>query len=114
MITLTGFGSIAYHWLPNNGTLVWDRAPMAVMFMTLCLIIMEDRISSKVAPKLFWPTASLGVLSVVYWWMSELHGEGDLRLYGIASISTVLEMTNAARMDPFGIKWPRGRHSFMR
>ncbi len=84
-VTLTGFGSSIYHWLPNNNTLFWDRAPMAVMFMTLCLIIMADRISSKVALKLYLPMASLGVLSVVYWWMSELCGKGDLRLYGIVA-----------------------------
>ncbi len=84
-VTLTGFGSSTYHWLPNNNTLFWDRAPMAVMFMALCLIIMADRISPRIALKLFWPMASLGVLSVVYWWMSELRGEGDLRLYGIVA-----------------------------
>jgi hypothetical protein len=32
----------------------------------------------------------------------------------LASISTVLEMTNASNVDPFGRKWPRGRRSFMR
>jgi hypothetical protein len=84
-VTLTGFGSMTYHWLPSNDTLVWDRAPMAVMFMTLCLIIMADRISYSLASKLLWPMAAMGVLSVVYWWMSELRGEGDLRLYGIVA-----------------------------
>jgi len=84
-VTLTGFGSMTYHWLPNNNTLVWDRVPMAVMFITLCLIIMADRIGPKAAGKLFWPMNSIGVLSVVYWWISELRGEGDLRLYGLIS-----------------------------
>lgn len=83
---LTGIGSMIYHWLPNNNTLIWDRLPMAVMFMTLCLIIMADRISSKVASKLFWPMAGIGVLSVIYWWVSELRGEGDLRFYGIVTL----------------------------
>jgi len=84
-VTLTGFGSSTYHWLPDNNTLFWDRAPMAVMFMALCLIIMADRISPRITLRLFWPMASLGVLSVMYWWMSELRGEGDLRLYGIVA-----------------------------
>lgn len=85
-VALTGFGSTIYHWLPNNNTLVWDRIPMAAMFVTLCLIITADRISLKVAPKLLWPMVTMGVLSVVYWWMSESHGEGDLRFYGIVTL----------------------------
>jgi len=84
-VMLTGFGSMIYHWLPNNNTLVWDRLPMSVMFMTLSLIIVADRISSKAAGKLFLPMNLIGVSSVVYWRISELGGGGDLRFYVLVS-----------------------------
>jgi len=34
-ITLTGIGSGYYHWAPDNNTLVWDRIPMTLVFMSL-------------------------------------------------------------------------------
>ena len=101
-VTLTGFGSMTYHWLPKNDTLVWDRMPMAVMFMTFFLIIVADRISSKVAEKLLWPMAAVGVTSVVYWRMGELRGEGDLRLYGIVAFLPLVLIPVAITLLPYG------------
>src|SRR5262249_40874216 len=34
-IFLTGFGSAYYHWNPNDGTLFWDRLPMALAFSAI-------------------------------------------------------------------------------
>jgi hypothetical protein len=34
-VLLTGLGSAYYHWNPNNDTLVWDRIPMTIVFMSL-------------------------------------------------------------------------------
>jgi hypothetical protein len=101
-VTLTGFGSMIYHWLPNNNTLFWDRLPMAVMFTTFCLIIIVDRISSKVAWKLFWPMNLVAVLSVFYWWIGELRGEGDLRLYGLIVFLPLLLIPVTITLLPSG------------
>ena len=38
-VALTGVGSAYYHWEPNNDRLVWDRLPLAMMFMALFAII---------------------------------------------------------------------------
>jgi len=59
-VSLVAFGSAYYHLEPNNHTLIWDRLPMVVAFMSLLTI---------------------GISSVVYWVYTESVGEGDVRLY---------------------------------
>jgi hypothetical protein len=80
-IFLTGFGSAYYHYHPDNQTLFWDRLPMTIAFMALFTAILGEYISLHMALKLFVPLLILGVSSVVYWYVSELKGHGDLRAY---------------------------------
>ena len=44
-IFLTGFGSAYYHWNPKNDTLFWDRLPMALTFMAILAVAVEERLS---------------------------------------------------------------------
>jgi hypothetical protein len=37
-LLLVAFGSAWYHYNPNNSTLVWDRLPMTIAFMS-CLVL---------------------------------------------------------------------------
>lgn len=78
---LVGVGSGYYHLNPNNATLVWDRIPMTISFMSFfALIIMQyinARLGSILAPLLLL----LGVGSVWYWNYTESLGQGDLRPY---------------------------------
>jgi len=76
-IFLTGFGSSYYHWAPDDGTLFWDRLPMALAFMALLAGAIGERVSAKAGAILLWPLLALGVLSLLVWRWS-----GDLRLYG--------------------------------
>ena len=46
-ITMTGFGSAYYHLDPNDRTLFWDRLPMAIVFMIILAIAIEDRLDAK-------------------------------------------------------------------
>src|SRR5246127_1872563 len=46
-VFLTGFGSAYYHWDPNDGTLFWDRLPMALTFMAMLAVAVEERVSAK-------------------------------------------------------------------
>ncbi len=78
---LTGFGSAYYHLLPNNGRLVWDRLPMAIIFMSFLTSIIAERISLKTGLFSLLPLLILGTSSVIYWHMSEQTGAGDLRPY---------------------------------
>jgi hypothetical protein len=89
-VALTGFGSAYYHWQPTNATLVWDRLPLAAMFMTFFAVLIADRVSLQAGRRLFWPLVGVGVVSVVQWWWSERHGVGDLRLYGVVQFLPML------------------------
>jgi hypothetical protein len=82
-IGLTGFGSAYYHWRPDNGTLVWDRLPMAVVFMTFFASMISERIDMRAGRWLFGPLLATGVTSVLCWYWSEMRGASDLRLYGL-------------------------------
>ena len=83
-------GSAYYHWMPDNQSLVWDRLPMTIAFMSFFTIILAERLSIKFAKIMFLPLIIAGVLSIVYWHYSELAGEGDLRPYGLVQFLPML------------------------
>jgi len=76
-ILLTGFGSAYYHLDPDDSTLFWDRLPMAVSFMAILAIGIEERVDAKAGAILLWPLIATGVFSLYLW-----RWTGDLRLYG--------------------------------
>ena len=80
-ITLVSLGSGYYHLDPNNDTLLWDRLPMSITFMSVFAIIISEFIALEEGKKLLYPLLFLGVFSVIYWAYTEIHGYGDLRLY---------------------------------
>ena len=86
-IFLTGFGSSYYHWAPNDGTLFWDRLPMALAFMALLAGAIGERVSARAGAVLLWPLVAMGVLSLLVWGWS-----GDLRLYGWVQFFTVVAL----------------------
>jgi hypothetical protein len=86
-IFLTGFGSSYYHWAPDDGTLFWDRLPMALAFMALLAGAIGERVSAKAGAILLWPLFAMGVLSLLVWRWS-----GDLRLYGWVQFFTVVTL----------------------
>jgi Ceramidase len=73
---LTGFGSVYYHWAPNDATLVWDRLPMALAFMALLVALVVEHIGEGLERFLLAPALAVGAMSVLWWWWS-----GDLRPY---------------------------------
>jgi hypothetical protein len=76
-IFLTGFGSAYYHWHPDDGTLFWDRLPMALAFSAILAKVLGERIDERAGAILLWPLLALGVFSLLWW-----RWTGDLRLYG--------------------------------
>jgi len=80
-IFLTGTGSAYYHWNPNNTTLVFDRLPMVIVFMTFFTFIIENYISAKNYKTYFTLLLTTGIASVLYWSYTESIGIGDLRPY---------------------------------
>ncbi|MBN9386202.1 MAG: ceramidase domain-containing protein [Chitinophagaceae bacterium] len=80
-VLLTGVGSAWYHIDPDNNTLVYDRIPMTVVFMSLLSAVLSEFINLKLGGILLAPLVLIGVTSVLWWHYTELRGEGDLRLY---------------------------------
>lgn len=80
---LVGFGSSYYHLAPDNQTLVWDRLPMTIAFMSLFSIIISEFISVRSGKALLLPLILTGVCSVIYWHFSEMSFKGDLRFYAL-------------------------------
>jgi hypothetical protein len=80
-VGLTAFGSTYYHLDPSNERLLWDRLPMAVAFMGLFAALLGERTRPRVGPLLVGPFVLLGAGSVLFWYVSERQGAGNLRPY---------------------------------
>ncbi|PYU18912.1 MAG: hypothetical protein DMG30_26090 [Acidobacteria bacterium] len=89
-VALTSIGSAYYHWAPDNGRLVWDRLPMSIAFMSLLAAIITERITVNAGLRSLLPLMALGIASVLYWHLTELKGQGDLRLYGLVQFYPVM------------------------
>jgi hypothetical protein len=87
---LIAFGSSYYHLAPDNQTLVWDRLPMTIAFMALFSIIISEFVSIRSGKALLLPLILAGILSVVYWHLSEIRGQGDLRFYALVQFYPML------------------------
>lgn len=76
-----GFGSAWYHYHPTNVSLVWDRLPMTITFMSYLAIIVEQYVDKALGKRMVIPALIIGIFSVWYWHITEQQGMGDLRLY---------------------------------
>lgn len=84
-LILVAAGSSYYHWNPNNQTLVWDRLPMTLCFMSLLVALIRENISSQLEKPLLPIALLLGISSVIYWQVT-----GDLRFYAIIQFGTLV------------------------
>ena len=91
-VICVGFGSGYYHLEPDNQTLVWDRLPMTVAFMSFFSLVIMERINEKLGLVLLPILLTIGVASVFYWNYTESQGQGDLRLYGLVQFFPMLLM----------------------
>ena len=87
---LVSLGSGYYHLWPSNHSLVWDRLPMTMAFMGLFSVVITEFISEKIGKAVFIPLLLLGLLSVVYWYFTEVNNVGDLRLYMMVQFFPIL------------------------
>lgn len=79
---LVTFGSGYYHLDPNDGTLVWDRLAMTVIFVALFSAFIADRIHRRAGVAVVLPVLlALGAVSVAYW-----DATGDLRAYRVVQL----------------------------
>lgn len=89
-ILLVAFGSAWYHYNPNNTTLVWDRLPMTIIFMSLLSIALAEFVSVTAARIGLIPFLITGIFSIAWWQYGELHNNGDLRLYALVQFLPIL------------------------
>jgi hypothetical protein len=89
-VALTAFGSAYYHWNPNNYTLVWDRLPMTLGFMSLLAAMIAERISVRAGIASLAPLLAFGLVSVEFWNVTESRHQGDLRLYALTQFGSLL------------------------
>lgn len=89
-VALTAFGSSYFHWRPDNASLIWDRLPMTVAFMSLVAIVVAEYFSPRAGKRLLIPCLFAGIASVLYWAFTEAAGRGDLRLYAIVQFLPML------------------------
>lgn len=89
-IFLTAFGSGYYHLDPDNTTLIWDRLPMTIGFMSLVAIIVGEYLSVRAAGMALLPLLLVGAGSVLFWAYTESLGRGDLRAYAVVQFLPML------------------------
>ena len=89
-VFLVGFGSAYYHWEPNNHTLVWDRLPMTIAFMSFFSVVIMERLNEKGGLALLPVFLIVGAASVFYWDFTESLGQGDLRPYALVQFLPML------------------------
>ena len=89
-VFLTGLGSGCYHLEPDNYSLVWDRLPMAISFMSIFAIMITERIKLSLGIALLGPLIAIGIASVLFWIWTEHMGQGDLRWYLVVQFYPML------------------------
>jgi len=75
-VALAFFGSVWYHWNPNNETLVWDRLPIVIAFMALFSALVGEHLGAGVERAVLAPALAVGIASLAWWAYAD-----DLRVY---------------------------------
>jgi hypothetical protein len=107
-VCLTALGSAWYHWQPDNYSLVWDRLPMTLSFMSLFTILIVERVQPSLGYALFRPLVWLGMASVLYWIWTESRGAGDLRWYLLVQFYPLLSIALMLMLLP--ARYTLGNH----
>src|SRR5215210_2210273 len=87
---LLTFCSSYYHLWPNNETLVYDRLSMVIIFGSFFAFIIYKRINPSSGYKALFVFNIIGILTVIYWIITERAGSGDLRWYGMVQFFPIV------------------------
>jgi hypothetical protein len=93
---LVGSGSAYYHWAPSDATLMWDRLPITLAFMSIFSAVLNDTLLPNSERRLLPSLLALGVLSVLWWRYSD-----DLRLYGWVQFAPLLFIAFLSKFHGF-------------
>jgi hypothetical protein len=88
-VALVGFGSAYYHLAPDDGRLLWDRLPLAVVLATLFGIVLCRRLDMAGWPAL--PLAAVGVASALVWrWTGDLGPYLVVQVFAVVALPVLL------------------------
>jgi CDP-diacylglycerol---glycerol-3-phosphate 3-phosphatidyltransferase len=79
-LVLTAMGSTFYHLDPDNGRLIWDRLPIALVCAGL-LAGVRAQVVNATGERMAIALAMGAIASVLWWSLSGVEGTGDLRPY---------------------------------
>lgn len=80
-LILTTLGSAFYHLVPDNARLVWDRLPIALACGGLLAGVRADLVPNANGPRTAGLLATAAIASVLWWYITQSYGQGDLRPY---------------------------------
>ena len=84
--TLVAAGSACCHAVPDNETLMWDRLPITIGFMSLFAALLTEYVHRSLR-HLSVPAVTIGVASIGVWVWT-----GDLRLYAWVQFMPLLTL----------------------
>jgi hypothetical protein len=80
-VALTGVGSLWYHLAPSDARLPWDLLPMTCSFTSMVVVTYMERVNLRTGYLALVPALLLGILSVVYWVVTNWSGRGEYKFY---------------------------------
>jgi hypothetical protein len=89
-LVLLGPASGVYHLAPDNDGLMLDRLAMSVVFMAWLAIHLGERLGPRLGLGALPVLLVLGLSAVLYWYVGEGYGQGDLRPWGYVQFWPVL------------------------
>lgn len=109
-VFLTGLASGYFHLNPAHHTLVWDRLALTVLFMTLFAAVWGEHICVQTSLTMVWPLIGIGLASVVYWYVTESQGRGDLRFYAVVQflpmvLLPIILLSRESQLSGTGYIW---------
>ncbi|MGR5065139.1 ceramidase domain-containing protein [Photobacterium sp. DNB22_13_2] len=94
-ISLIGafLGSSLYHLSPGPFTLMIDRLPITIGFICLYCIVIAEYLSTTLGRSMLLPTLAYGVLSVIYWYMTDvIDGRGNMAPYVLVQLLPIIHI----------------------
>ncbi|KLV07001.1 membrane protein [Photobacterium aquae] len=89
----TFVGSSLYHLVPGPFTLMLDRIPITISFISLYCVVLTEYISPTIGKKLLLPLLAYGVISVGYWYITDLGPEkGNMAAYVLVQVIPIVHL----------------------
>lgn len=89
-VTAVALGSMYYHWQPDIDHLLWDRLPIVIAIAALLSATLADRVNIAAGLAVLPLLVMLAILSVLYWYWTELQGAGNLNFYLVMQFYPIL------------------------